>query len=84
MVNAARVAISQDKPILMDYWADSLNGQAVIGIRESSGEKLLAKNRDEYTSNIVNLFAGGDREIMVVTENSIYIVSKTISTRKIT
>lgn len=79
--NAARLAITEDKPIMLDYWADSLDGKALIGVRENN-EKMLVKSAEEYTSPIAKLYRS-ETEIVVVTENSIYLVSSTIPTRRI-
>ena len=49
--HACKLAIVEDKPLLLDYWTDSLDKKALIGIRET-GEKLLVKSAEEYTSPI--------------------------------
>ncbi len=79
--NATKLAITEDKPIMMDYWADSLDGKALIGVRENN-EKMLVKSAEEYTSPIAKLYRSGT-EYIVMTENSIYLVSSTIPTRRI-
>lgn len=79
--NVCRLSISEDKPIVMDYWVDSLEKRAMVGSKES-GEKLLVKSEDEYTSCIKNFYKS-DTEYIVITENSIYIVSNEIPIRKI-
>lgn len=79
--NASKLAITEDKPIMMDYWVDSLDGKALIGVRES-GEKMLVKSAEEYTSPIAKLYRSGT-EYIVMTENSIYLVSSTIPSRRI-
>jgi hypothetical protein len=81
MKHAAKLAIVDDKPILLDYWTSSLDKKALIGAREN-GEKLLVKSEDEYTSTIAKFYKSGT-EYIVITENSIYIVSNEIPTRKI-
>lgn len=80
--NSAKLAISEDKPIMMDYWSDSLDGKALIGVRENN-EKILVKSAEEYTSPIVKLYRSGT-EYIIMTENSIYLVSSTIASRRIT
>ena len=77
----SKLSIIDDKPIMLDYWTDSLDKKVVIGVREN-GEKLLVKNPEEYTSPIQKIFKVSDSYI-ICTENSIYIVSKEISTKKI-
>tara|TARA_B110000008_G_C16920350_1_gene544469 strand:- start:325 stop:528 length:204 start_codon:yes stop_codon:yes gene_type:complete len=66
---------------MMDYWTDSHDGSVLIGVRDS-GEKLLVKSADEYTSPISKIFKV-ETEYIIVTENSLYVVSSTISTRQI-
>ena len=82
MKHAAKLAIVDDKPILLDYWTASLEKKALIGAKEATGEKLLVKSEDEYTSTIAKFYKSGT-EYIVITENSIYIVSNEIPTRKI-
>jgi hypothetical protein len=78
---ASKLAIVEDKPIMLDYWTASLDKKALIGVRDTT-EKLLVKSEDEYTSPISKFYkSGGD--YIVITENSIYIISAEISTRKI-
>ena len=79
--HACKLAIVEDKPILMDYWTNSLDKKALIGIREG-GEKLLVKNEEEYTSPIAKFYKSGT-DFIIITENSIYLVSAEIPTRKI-
>jgi hypothetical protein len=81
MKHAAKLSIVDDKPIMMDYWTFSLDKKALIGAREN-GEKLLVKSEDEYTSTIQKFYKSGT-EYIIITENSIYIVSNDIPTRKI-
>ena len=66
---------------MMDYWADSLDKNALIGVRED-GEKLLVKSEDEYTSPIAKIYKVG-AEYIIVTENSLYIVASNIDTKRI-
>ena len=82
-VHASKLAITDDKPIMLDYWVSSLdeNSNVIIGVKES-GEKLLVKSEDEYTSPIAKIYKV-DSEYIIVTENSIYLVSSDISTRRI-
>jgi len=79
--HAAKLAIVDDKPIMLDYWTASLDKKALVGIREG-GEKLLVKSEDEYTSPI-SKFYKSDKDYIIITENSIYLVSADIPTRKI-
>jgi hypothetical protein len=79
--NAAKIAITEDKPIMLDYWTHSIEKKALVGAKENN-EKLLVKNEEEYTSTIQKFYKSGT-EYIIVTENSIYIVSSDIPTRKI-
>lgn len=79
--HASKLAIVEDKPILLDYWTASLDKKALVGAREN-GEKLLVKSEDEYTSTIAKFYKSGT-EYIIITENSIYIVSNDIPTKKI-
>lgn len=80
--NATKLSIVEDKPVMFDYWTDSLDKKALIGVREGSGEKLLVKSAEEYTSPI-SKFYKSLTEYIIITENSIYIVASDIPTRKI-
>jgi hypothetical protein len=79
--HASKLSIAEDKPIMLDYWAFSLDKTALIGVKENN-EKLLVKSVEEYTSPIAKIYKVGN-EYIIVTENSIYIVDKDIPTKKI-
>ena len=79
--HAAKLGIVEDKPIMLDYWTASLDKKALIGIRENN-EKLLVKSEEEYTSSIAKFYKSGT-EYIIITENSIYIVSSDIPNRRI-
>ena len=79
--HASKLAIVEDKPIMLDYWTASVDKKALVGVRES-GEKLLVKSAEEYTSPIAKFYKSGT-EYIIITENSIYLVSSDIPTRKI-
>ena len=79
--HASKLAIVEDKPIMLDYWTASLDKKALVGAK-TSGEKLLVKSEDEYTSGIVKFYKSAE-EYIIITENSIYLVSSDIPTRKI-
>ena len=80
--NATKLSIVEDKPVMFDYWTDSLDKKALIGVREGSKEKLLVKSAEEYTSPI-SKFYKSITEYIIITENSIYIVASDINTRRI-
>ena len=77
----AQLAIELDKPILLDYWRLSLERKVLIGVYDNK-EKILVKSEEEYTSNIVKIYKS-ETEFIVITKNSIYIVSSDIPTKKV-
>ena len=79
--HAAKLAIVDDKPIMLDYWTDSCEKNVIIGVKED-GDKLLVRSVDEYTSPITKIFKIKD-ELIVATENSIYIVRADIDKKYI-
>jgi hypothetical protein len=81
MKHASKLSIVEDKPIMLDYWTASLDKKALIGARDN-GEKLLVKSEEEYTSIIQKFYKSGT-EYIIITENSLYLVSSDIPTRKI-
>jgi|TARA_Y100000385_G_scaffold16109_1_gene16299 hypothetical protein len=81
LTHACKLAIVDDKPIMLDYWTDSLENKVLIGVREN-GEKLLVKSEDEYTSPIAKIYKV-ENEYLICTENSLYLVSANIQTKRI-
>jgi hypothetical protein len=79
--HVSKLALEKDKPIMLDYWSLSCAKTVVIGVR-GNGEKLLVKNEDEYTSPISKVYKVGEQYI-VETENSLYVVSSDIPTKRI-
>lgn len=79
--HSAKIAVVDDKPIMMDYWTDSQDKKVLIGVREN-GEKLLVRSEDEYTSPVSKIYKV-ENEYIVVTENSLYLVSANIPTKRI-
>ena len=51
----SKLALVEDKPIMFDYWADSVEKKVLIGVKEG-GEKLLVKNAEEYTSPVEKIY----------------------------
>jgi hypothetical protein len=83
MIQAAKLAMIEDKPIMMDYWVGSIDQTVRVGVREQ-GEKLLVRNEDEYTSPIAKIYNSPSKtEHIIMTENSIYIVDAKIKASKI-
>jgi hypothetical protein len=71
---ATMKAIEEDRPICLDYYADSWNGKAFIGQTKTDKKRLLIKNSEEYTSLITKLYKVDDC-YLILTENSLYVVS---------
>ena len=79
--HSSKLAIVEDKPIMFDYWTGSLDKDVIIGVRDS-GEKLLVKSEDEYTSPIAKIYKV-ESEYIIITENSIYLISADVDTKRI-
>ena len=80
--HCAKLSIVEDKPIMFDYWTASCDKQVLIGVRENDSEKLLVKSEDEYTSPVSKIYKV-EEEYIIITENSIYLVSANIQTKRI-
>jgi len=68
--NAAKLSIVEDKPIILDYWVQSIEKSVMIGIRED-GKKMLIKSTIEYTSYIEKVYRIAGKDYIIMTENSI-------------
>jgi hypothetical protein len=82
LIQAARLSIKEDKPIQLDYYVDTATAKAFIGEDPETKDKLLVKSREEFTSYVSKLYKVGD-DLLITTENSIYIVSGKIQKRKV-
>jgi len=83
LIHAARIAIEQDKPIMLDYYLDTKEGRAFLGEDATTKEKMLVRSEEEYTSLIQKIFKVKE-DFIVITENSLYIVAGTIKKKTIT
>jgi hypothetical protein len=81
MKHLVKLSLEHDKPIMLDYWKKSLTKEVVVGVR-SSGEKLLVKNEEEYTSPISKIFKV-ETDYIIMTENSLYCVCASIPSKRI-
>ena len=83
--HAARLAIEQDKPILLDYYNDTIVGKAFMGEDSETKEKMLVRSAEEYTSTIQprGIFKV-ETDFIVITENSIYIIHGSTKKKTIT
>ena len=79
--HCAKLGIVEDKPIMLDYWTSSCDKDVLIGVRDN-GEKLLVKSEEEYTSPVSKIYKV-ETEYIIITENSIYVVSADIPTKRI-
>jgi hypothetical protein len=79
LAQAAKLAIQQDKPIQLDYFVDSYNKKAFMGEDQETKEKMLVKSNEEFTSLIQKVYKVAE-DYIVITENSIYLVSGPRST----
>ena len=79
--HAAKICIVEDKPLMLDYWALSLDKKVIIGVKDNN-EKLIVKSEDEYTSPIVKIFKV-ENEYLVATENSVYVIDTGCPTKRI-
>ena len=83
LAHAAKIAMEQDKPLLFDYYAETkAGGPAFLGEDKDTKEKILVKNPEEYTSPVKKMFKAKD-DYIIVTENSVYIVSGAIKKKEI-
>jgi hypothetical protein len=82
LLQAAKLAIQQDRPIQLDYYVDTYNGKAFMGEDQETKEKMLVKSNDEFTSLIQKVYKVQE-EYIIITENSIYLVSGKIQKRRI-
>jgi len=82
MAQAAKISIEQDRPIYLDYYNDSLTQKCWIGVQGST--KFLVKSDTEYTSPIASIMRVKEENVyLVMTENSLYIVSASITGKRI-
>lgn len=82
LMNSVKIAIKEDKAIMLDYYMDSISGKCIIGKNTDTDEMMLVKSEEEYTSPISKIYKV-EKEYIVTTENSIYIISSSIVTKKI-
>jgi hypothetical protein len=73
----SKLAMFENKLIMLDYWNDSLEKNVLIGLNKETGEKLLIKNAEKYTSPINKIYKVSECYI-ICTESLIYLVSSEI------
>jgi hypothetical protein len=82
LLQASKIAIEQDRAIMLDYFRQTAQGTAFLGEDPDTKEKILVKSKEEFTSLIKKLYKVGD-DFIILTENSLYIVSGKIQKRKV-
>lgn len=82
LLQAAKIALEKDCPIMLDYYRQTAGGTAFLGEDPESKERVLVKSKDEFTSLIKKLYKVGD-DFIILTENSLYVVSGKIQKRKV-
>jgi hypothetical protein len=80
LLRAAQLSMTEDKPLYFDYYRESVEKKCCIGVKDTT--KYLVKSDDEYTSTIQSVFRC-ENCFIVMTENSLYIVSSDIPVKKI-
>jgi hypothetical protein len=82
LLQAAKIACEQDRAIMLDYFRQTAQGTAFLGEDPDTKERILVKSKEEFTSLIKKLYKAGD-DFIILTENSLYIVSGKIQKRKV-
>jgi hypothetical protein len=82
MLQAAKLAIEQDRAIMLDYYRQTHAGTAFLGEDPDTKERILVKSKEEFTSLIKKLYKVGD-DFIILTENSLYVVSGKVQKRKV-
>ena len=87
---ATKLAILKDKPILYDYYVESLKKNVCIGKVNGTDKILVKSNCQEYTSPIKDISqvddktqSGGASCYIIETENSIYITASNLALKNI-
>jgi hypothetical protein len=83
LLQASKIAIEQDRAIMLDYYRQTATGTAFLGEDQTDPkDRILVKSKEEFTSLIKKLYKVGD-DFIILTENSLYIVSGKIQKRKV-
>lgn len=82
MLQAAKIAMQDDRAIMMDYYTQTHTNTAFLGEDPETKERILVKSKEEFTSLIKKLYKVGD-DFIILTENSLYVVSGKIQKRKV-
>jgi hypothetical protein len=82
LLQAAKLALEQDRALMLDYYVQTTNGTAFLGEDPDTKERILVKSKEEFTSLVKKLYKVGD-DFIILTENSLYVVSGKIQKRKV-
>lgn len=82
LLQAAKLAIEQDRAIMLDYYVQTGNGTAFLGEDPDTKERILVKSKEEFTSLVKKLYKVNE-DFIILTENSLYVVSGKIQKRKV-
>lgn len=77
MLYASKLSLKEGKPIYYSYWTDSLQNKVVIYTDKKTNDRVILKDKDEYTSPIVQKYTNNN-DWICCTENSIYIIANSI------
>jgi len=69
---AFKISIRDNKPIHSYFYIPSLTGK--VSIKYDGEDKIIWVDEDEHSSPILNAYKSGN-ELIMVTENTIYIIS---------
>jgi hypothetical protein len=75
---ATKLALKTKKPVCFYFYIDSLKGK--ISIVSDGEDRIIFKSEDEHTSPIINTYKS-ENSFIVVTENTIYILSSDTQVR---
>ena len=78
LLQATKLALKTKKPVCFYFYIDSLKGK--ISIATDGEDRIIFKSDDEHTSPILNTYKS-DTSYIVVTENTIYIISSETQVR---
>lgn len=83
IVAAMKTAFKFGRPVIcLDYWEDSFNGQAFIGVRPDKTKFLCKTDNEQYTSPAEKFFKAGE-DMLVLTQNSVYIINGKTQARNV-
>lgn len=83
IMQAVKLAMELDRAIHFDYFLSTFKGRGFIGENDIDAKnKVLVNSAEEYTSQITKMYKV-DADCIILTENSIYIVSGNIKRKTI-